>query len=232
MDTGAEQTAGMHGNGMVVQADTVQGLAVSAARVRSASTYRSRVARTWPRLPDYGMTTNFDSKQQRSGLTNALTSRRREQTKDQPLRSVPNTDHGDSHTVPRSSHALFVIPSGRGDGFRASIRGHVLDLAEPSSGHALAPTPDDLFIVSIASELAWSAQRFLRAYGLPDDVSVSATWRTREDLPSPADIDLTVTVSRRAEAVGAVLAAALANSLTARSPAESVVHISLEGVNR
>ena len=30
MDTGAEQTAGMHGNGMVMQADTVQGLAVSA----------------------------------------------------------------------------------------------------------------------------------------------------------------------------------------------------------
>ena len=30
MDTEAEQTAGMHGNGMVMQADTVQGLAVSA----------------------------------------------------------------------------------------------------------------------------------------------------------------------------------------------------------
>jgi hypothetical protein len=30
MDTGAEQTAGMHGNGMVMHADTVQGLAVSA----------------------------------------------------------------------------------------------------------------------------------------------------------------------------------------------------------
>jgi len=159
------------------------------------------------RLPDRGMTPILE---QPSALTHAL----------------------DSHAVPSSSHALFVIPRGRGDGFRASIRGHVLDLAEPSSGHALAPTPDDLFIVSIASELAWSARSSLRAYGLPDDVSVSATWRTREDLPSPADIDLSVTVSRRAEAVGAVLAAALANSLTARSPAESVVRISLEGVDR
>jgi hypothetical protein len=122
------------------------------------------------------MKTNFDSKQQRSGLTNALTSRRLEQTKDQPLRS--------------------------------------------------------LFIVSIASEFAWSAQRFLRAYGLPDDVSVSATWRTQEDLPSLAGISLTVTVSRRAEAVGAALGAAFENSLAARSLAEPVVHISFEGVNR
>ena len=30
MDTETKQTAGMHGNGMVMQADTVQGLAVSA----------------------------------------------------------------------------------------------------------------------------------------------------------------------------------------------------------
>ena len=30
MDTEAKQTAGMHGTGMVMQADTVQGLAVSA----------------------------------------------------------------------------------------------------------------------------------------------------------------------------------------------------------
>ena len=108
----------------------------------------------------------------------------------------------------------------------------ILDLANPSSGHALARTPDDLFIVSIASELAWSAQRFLRAYGLPDDVTVSATWRTQEDLPSLAGISLTVTVSRRAEAVGAALGAAFENSLAARSLAEPVVHISFEGVNR
>jgi hypothetical protein len=129
-------------------------------------------------------------------------------------------------------HELFVIPRGRGDGFRASIRGHILDLADPGSGHALAPTPDDLFVVSIASEIARSARRFLRASGLPDYVSVSATWRTNADLPSPADIDLTVTVSRRAEAVSAALAAAFADGFAARSLAEPVVHISLEGVNR
>ena len=76
-----------------------------------------------------------------------------------------------------STHALFVIPRAHGDGFRASIRGHILELADPSSGHELAPTPDDLHVASIASELAWSAQRLLRAHGLPDHVSVSAEWQ-------------------------------------------------------
>jgi putative redox protein len=173
------------------------------------------------------MKPTFDPKQHLSGRTNALTTRRLERTKDQPLRSVQNTDNGDSHAVPTSSHGLFVIPRGRGDGFRASIRGHILDLADPSSGHALAPTPDDLFIASLASELAWSARRFLRAYGLPDYVSVSAKWRTNEDLPSLADINVTVTVSRRAEAVRAALAAVLSNSLAARFLAVPVIHISL-----
>lgn len=133
--------------------------------------------------------------------------------------------------VPVSSNGLFIVPRGRGDGFQATIRGHLLDLADPDSGHALAPTPDDLFIASIASELAWSARRFLRGYGLPDDVNVSARWRTQEDQPSLVDINLTVTVSSRAEALSAALTAALENSLAARSLPEPVVHISFEGVN-
>ena len=181
------------------------------------------------------MKTNFDSKRQLSGLANALTSRRLEQTKDQPLRSVPNTDNGDSHAVPTSSQALFVIPCGRGGGFQASIRGHILDLADPSSGHALAPTPIDLFIVSIASDLAWTARSILRTHGLPDDVSVSATWRRQEehwDRTSLTDINLTVTVSARAKAARAALAAALENILEARSLAEPITHISWEGANR
>ena len=89
-------------------------------------------------------------------------------------------DNGDADAVPASSHALFVSPHGRRDGYWASTCGHVLDLADPSSGHGLAPTQDDLFIVSIAAELAWTARTILRAHGLPDDVNVSAEWRTRE----------------------------------------------------
>jgi uncharacterized OsmC-like protein len=147
-------------------------------------------------------------------------------TTDQPRRSVQNTDDGGPQAAPTSSHALFVIPRGRGDGLQAAIRGHILDLADPSSAHALAPTPADLFIVSIASELAWSARRVLRASGLPDDVTVSARWRTTEGLRALADIDVTVTVSNCTEAVSAALAAAFASGLTARSRANPVVHVS------
>ena len=130
-----------------------------------------------------------------------------------------------------SSHALFIIPTRWGDSFTASIRGHMLELADPAD-HRLAPSPDDFLIASIASDLAWSARSFLRASGLPDDVSVSATWRTIEGLPTLADITLTVTVSRRAEVLSGALAAVFANSLAARSLAEPVVHISLEGADR
>jgi len=135
-------------------------------------------------------------------------------------------------TIGTPGNALFVIPRGRGDGFQASIRGHILELADPSSAHALAPTPDDLFVASIASELAWSARRLLRASGLPDDVSVYAQWRTPEDLPSPADINLTLTVASDAEAVTTGVAAVFENGLAARSLAVPVVHISVEGVPR
>jgi uncharacterized OsmC-like protein len=140
------------------------------------------------------------------------------------------SDRVESRAAP--SGALFVSPHERRDGFWASIRGHALDLADPSSGHALAPTPNDLFIVSIASDLAWTARAILRAHGLPDDVRVSATWQTQEehgDRPSLGDINLTVTVSARAKAARAALAAALENILEARSLAEPITNISWAG---
>src|SRR5437016_5087632 len=149
---------------------------------------------------------------------------------DQALDPVLNTDNCESDAAPRS-HALFIIPTRRGDGFNASIHGHMLKLADPTD-HRLAPSPDDLVVAAIASDLAWSARRFLRAYGLPDDVSVSATWRTDEDLMALVDINMTVTVSRPAEAVSGALATVFENSLAARPLGEPAVHISFEGVNR
>ena len=134
--------------------------------------------------------------------------------------------------TPISARELFVLPHERRDGFWSSINGHVLDLADPDTGHVLAPEPDDLFIVSIASELAWTARRILRECELPDDVWVSANWRTNADPPTLSDINLTVTVSRRAEAASGALTAALDNSLAARSRAEPIAHISWEGANR
>jgi len=118
-----------------------------------------------------------------------------------------------------SRDALFVIP-GRDGGLRASIRGHLLELAEPSPMHRLAPTPDDLFIASIASDLAWSARHFLHGHGLPDDVSVSAEWRRLENPPRLTDVKMTVTVTETAEALSDALEDALAERVAARSPAE------------
>jgi uncharacterized OsmC-like protein len=121
--------------------------------------------------------------------------------------------------APASGEALFVIP--RRDGrLRASIRGHLLELAKPSPVQRLAPTPDDLFIASIASDLAWSARDFLHAQGLPDDVNVSAKWRSPEASQRLTDISMTVTVSESAEALSDVLEDALAKRVAARSAAE------------
>jgi hypothetical protein len=173
-----------------------------------------------------------DSNWRRSGPAKAPTAPRPERITAPQLRSAESADNGEVHAFSEASDGLFVIPRGQGDGFQATIRGHILDLADPSSGHALAPTPDDLFIVSIASELAWCARSLLRAHGLPDNVSVYAKWRAASNLPSLADINLTVTLSRRAEAMSAALAVALQERLAARSLADPVVHISLGGVNQ
>jgi hypothetical protein len=126
-----------------------------------------------------------------------------------------------------ANHSLFVTPRGEGNGFQAQVRGHVLDLIDPSS-YALSPTTDDLFVVSLAAALAWSARRFLRDQELPDYVSVSATWQTLEDPPTLADIGLTVTVSREAKAVHDALTSALETSLANRSFAMPALKVSLE----
>lgn len=131
-----------------------------------------------------------------------------------------------------ATQTLFIVPRGEGNGFRASVRGHVLDLIDPSS-YALAPTADDLLVVSFAATLAWAARGFLRERNLPDYVSVSAERRVSEDPSSPWEISLTVTVSERAQAEAEALAGALEKSLAARLATDPVIHVSFEeGVGR
>ena len=132
----------------------------------------------------------------------------------------------------QGNQALFVIPRERRGGFQASIRGHMLDLADPTPGHALAPTPNDLFVVAHASELAWCARRLLDAHGLSDGASVSATWRTDGDLSAVARFDLALALPPCAQALAAGLGAALDKSLAARSVARPTVHIRFDQVGR
>jgi hypothetical protein len=77
-----------------------------------------------------------------------------------------------------------------------------------------------IFIVSIASDLAWSARHFLRAHELRDDVDVSAEWRTPENPPKLADISMTVTGSATVEAISDALEDALMERVAARSLGE------------
>jgi uncharacterized OsmC-like protein len=175
------------------------------------------------------MKSDLGSEQQRLGPPDALTTQRLVPSKNRPIRSEETTDEK-SGAAPTTSHNLFIIPT-RWDGFNASINGHMLELADPAE-HRLAPSPDDLLIASIASDLAWSARGLLRARGLPDDVSVSARWQTTGCLPSLAEITLTVTVPTVAKAVRRTLQTVFANSLAARSLAEPAVYISLKGGNQ
>lgn len=131
-----------------------------------------------------------------------------------------------------SSQSLYVVPPKPGADFRASIRGHILELADPNSQYVLAPTPDDLLVASLAAELAWSTRAFLRAHGLPEEVSVAANWRMYDELPGPNEIALTVTMSEHAEPSSAELARLFEGGLGSRLLIHPRVHISLEGASR
>jgi uncharacterized OsmC-like protein len=129
-----------------------------------------------------------------------------------------------------AKQTLFVVRRGQGDSLQAVVRGHILELADPTSSAELAPTPADMLVASFASALAWSARAFLRTYQLPDDVSVSANWRTDGDLPRLDEIELSVTVSRHADAVRPALAALLTETIS-RSATHPVVQIRLDATS-
>jgi uncharacterized OsmC-like protein len=134
-----------------------------------------------------------------------------------PLADEAGHEREDHEPVSASGYALFVIPSRRGDGFQARIRGRMFELADPDSGHGLVPTPEDLLVAAIASDIAWFARRFLRDHGLDDYVSVSARARTSDSMPGLGDVSVTVEVSAHAAAMGETLATALERRVAAQS---------------
>lgn len=132
---------------------------------------------------------------------------------DPVMPSAAVADHG----AAVSGYAHFVVPNKRGDGFRASVRGHVFELVDPESTHGLVPTPLDLRTAAVAADLAWFARGLLREHGLDDYVSVAARVRVSESPAEPGGVDVTVDVSRDAAALGATLADALERRLAAHS---------------
>ena len=134
--------------------------------------------------------------------------------------SAPPRDRAPEAASPHAGHALFVTPVRGGEGFRATTRGHVLELADPTG--PVGPTPDDLFVASIASDLAWSARAFLRERQLSDDVSVTAWWRTQGRPSRPVGIDFTVAVSSLAGTTSDALLAAFEERLAARTSDDSL----------
>ena len=135
------------------------------------------------------------------------------------LQADATTSGAADHATTR--HSLFIVPTRRGDGFTANIRGRILELEDPTD-HC-APTPDDLVILAVASDLAWFARRFLRSHGrAAGDVNVTAAWRTDPDSPTLAGVNLTVSVPAIEEALNATLLAALEERAALRSPCDSL----------
>jgi hypothetical protein len=112
---------------------------------------------------------------------------------------------------------LFVVPCRGGNGFRASVRGHLLDLADPGPGRRLAPTPRDLVAAALASDVAWFVRRLLRDRALDDYVSVSAWTSASEGLPTWCSFDVRVDVSQQAARIGPTLATALEERFVAQA---------------
>jgi hypothetical protein len=119
---------------------------------------------------------------------------------------------GEALEAPEESSApvaLFVGPYSGRDGFRASVRGRMLHLADPGSNQRLAPTPRDLVAAALASDVAWFARGFLRDREREDYVSVSVRTSTSAVLPAWCSFDVRVDVSVQAATIRMMLATAL-----------------------
>ena len=65
-----------------------------------------------------------------------------------------------------------------GDRFTIEVRGHSFTVDQPvaDGGTNLGPSPTEVFVASLAGCVGFYGRRFLARHGLPDDVTVDATW--------------------------------------------------------
>jgi uncharacterized OsmC-like protein len=84
-----------------------------------------------------------------------------------------------------------------GDLFEIRVRDHVLHVDQPrdAGGTDKAPTPTELFVVSLASCVAFYARRFLTRHGLSTEgLSVTATSAMAERPARVSEVDVTIEV--------------------------------------
>ncbi len=82
-----------------------------------------------------------------------------------------------------------------GDVFEIRVRDHVLHVDQPTEagGSDTAPTPTELFVVSLAACVAFYARRFLTRHSLPTEgLSVVATSTMAERPARVGDIDVSI----------------------------------------
>lgn len=125
---------------------------------------------------------------------------------------------------------VTVIHRG-GDAFWIDTRGHVVTTDQPGADHhGAGPTPVELFVMSLASCVAYYAVRYLRHCRLPSDgLTVRCEWSMRSGPPRVSRIDLDVEPPAELdEASRAGLAAAVDGCTvqqTLRQPPAVTVHI-------
>jgi uncharacterized OsmC-like protein len=81
------------------------------------------------------------------------------------------------------------------DLFAISVRNHILNTDQPTEagGSDLAPTPTELFVVSLASCVAYYARRFLARHSLPSDgLSVVTTYSMAERPTRVSEIQVSI----------------------------------------
>ena len=86
----------------------------------------------------------------------------------------------------------IVVERLRADAFRIASRGHVVFTDQPGSGDN-GPTPTELFVMSLASCVAYYASRALGPGSDHAPLSVTCQWSMSETRPwRVTDVDLTV----------------------------------------
>jgi uncharacterized OsmC-like protein len=127
--------------------------------------------------------------------------------------------------------AVIRVDHTEGDLFEISVRQHVLHADQPTDagGSDGAPTPTELFVVSLASCVAFYARRFLVRHSLPSEgTSVTATFTMAERPARVSEIRLAITLPDGVPKAAHARLLAVASHCTVHNTLESPPRVSIE----